>query len=108
MMRVRDMTDFLDDTLERMATYFEKQHILQNTIQSSLSYPIVLLVLIIGVVLFLMLSIIPQFSSIYDQFGADLPAITQFVLNLSSIVQHFWWLFLFLIFIAIADRKSVV
>jgi len=102
MIRAGEMTGSLDDTLERMATYFEKQHTLKNKIQSTLSYPIVLLVLIIGVVLFLMISIIPQFSSIYDQFGADLPAITQFVLNLSSIVQHFWWLFLFLIFIAIA------
>lgn len=90
MIRAGEMTGNLDDTLDRLAMYFEKQHSLKKKIQSTLSYPIVLLVLIIGVVIFLMVYIIPQFSGIYDQLGAELPAITQLVLTMSEVIQQFW------------------
>src|SRR5690625_3776064 len=49
-----------------------------------------------------MVSIIPQFSGIYDQFGAELPAITQFVLQISDIVQKLWWLLLCIVLLLIS------
>lgn len=97
MIRAGEMTGNIDDTLDRMASYFEKQHSLKKNIQSTLAYPLILTVLIIGVVIFLMVYIIPQFTGIYDQFGSDLPAITQFILKVSEIVQNLWWLVLLII-----------
>jgi|SRR5690625_868271 len=94
MIRAGEMTGNLDGTLDRMATYFEKQHALKKKIQSTLAYPLILTVLIIGVVIFLMVSIIPQFTVIYDQFGGELPGITQFVLSISELTQRLWWLIL--------------
>src|SRR5699024_10240903 len=60
MIRAGEMTGNLDDTLDRMATYFEKQHSLKKKIQSTLAYPMILTVLIIAVVIFLMVYIVPQ------------------------------------------------
>lgn len=97
MIRAGEMTGNIDDTLDRMASYFEKQHSLKKNIQSTLAYPMILTVLIIGVVIFLLVYIIPQFTGIYDQFGSDLPAITQFILKVSDIVQELWWLVLIIL-----------
>ena len=92
MIRAGEMTGNLDDTLDRLATYFEKQHSLKKKIQSTLAYPSILSVLIVGVVIFLLIVIIPQFEGIYDSFGGELPAITKFVLNISEMMQKFWWI----------------
>ncbi|MBO1003377.1 type II secretion system F family protein [Pseudogracilibacillus auburnensis] len=102
MIRAGEMTGNLDETLDRMATYFEKQHSLKKKIQSTLAYPIVLSVLIFIVVIFLMVFVIPQFTIIYEQFGGGLPSITLFVLKISEMIQHLWWLLIFILAVVIA------
>lgn len=94
MIRAGELTGSLDDTLDKLANYFEKQDSLKKKIQSTLAYPIVLSVLIVGVVIFLMVSIIPQFAGIYDSLDSELPGITQVVLNASDFTQKFWWIIL--------------
>src|SRR5690625_222255 len=94
MIRAGEMTGNLDETLDRMATYFEQQHALKKKIQSTLAYPLILSILIVGVVIFLLVYIIPQFTSIYDSIGGELPAITVFVLSISDFMQDMWWLIL--------------
>src|SRR5699024_3884870 len=97
MVRAGEMTGNLDDTLDRMASYFEKQHSLKKSIQSTMAYPAILTVLIFGVVIFLMVYIIPQFMGIYDQFDSELPMITQIILSISDFFQDLWWLILIII-----------
>lgn len=97
MIRAGEMTGNLDETLERMADYFEKQHSLKKKIQSTLSYPGVLTVLIIGVVIFMLVYIIPQFTEIYDSLGGELPAMTKMILAMSEFMQKMWWLILLVV-----------
>lgn len=97
MIRAGEMTGSLDETLDRMAAYYEKQHTLQKKIRATLMYPLVLSILIVGVVIFLMVVIIPQFTSIYDSIGGELPAITLFVIKLSDLLQNLWWLILLVV-----------
>src|SRR5699024_3143117 len=101
MVRAGEMTGNLDETLDRMATYFEKQHTLKKNIQSTMAYPIILLSLITLVVIFMLVYIIPQFTEIYDSFGAELPAITKAVLAASDFMQAMWWLILLIAVLAI-------
>lgn len=101
MARAGEMTGNLDDTLDRMATYFEKQHSLKKKIQSTLAYPIILIMLIIAVVIFLMVYIIPQFTDIYDSIGGELPTITLIVLSISELMQTLWWLILIIVALAV-------
>ncbi|MFD1708776.1 type II secretion system F family protein [Siminovitchia sediminis] len=102
MVRAGEMTGNLDDTLDRLAAYFEKQYNLRKKIQSTMAYPIVLIVLITAVVIFLMLSIVPNFVSMFEQFGGELPSITVFVVTLSEWTRKLWWLGLLLVLAAAA------
>src|SRR5690625_2989871 len=80
MMRVAEATGNLDSTLERLSSHYEKQFKLKKSIQSALMYPIVLLIAIIIVSVGLLLTVVPGFAEMFEDFGAELPFITVFVL----------------------------
>lgn len=94
MMRVGEATGNLDATLERLAMYYEKQHRLKKSIQSTLMYPAVLLVVIIVVAIGLLVTIVPQFADMFEDMGADFPGITLMVLAVSDLFQTLWWMVL--------------
>lgn len=89
-----EATGNLDETLDRLAVYFEKQHYTRQKVKSALTYPIAIAIIAIAVVIFLLTNIVPTFASMFMQFDAELPAITQTVLAISEWVQSFWWLVL--------------
>lgn len=97
MVRAGEMTGNLDGTLDRLASYLEKQYNLKKKIQSTMAYPIVLLIVIIAVATFLMLTIVPNFESMFASLGSELPAITKFVLNVSNFLQQSWLILSFLV-----------
>lgn len=82
----------MDETLERLAGHFEKQHHTRQKIISALTYPLVIGFIAIAVVIFLLVSIVPTFVKMFADMGGELPAITKFVLNASGFMQKFWWL----------------
>jgi type IV pilus assembly protein PilC len=86
----------MDETLERLAEHFEKQHNTRKKIVAALSYPAVIGALAIIVVIFLLVVVVPTFVEMFADFGGELPAITKFVLNASDFMQSFWWLLLLL------------
>lgn len=94
MMRAGEATGNLDDTLDRMAFSYEKSFKLKKKIQSTMIYPIVLIVLIVFVSVFMLLWVVPQFTANFQSFGAKLPAITLMVLAFSATLKNFWWIFL--------------
>ncbi|MBR2569941.1 MAG: type II secretion system F family protein, partial [Paenibacillus sp.] len=87
----------LDETLDRLATYFEKQHYTVQKVKSALTYPIAITIVAIGVVIFLLTNIVPTFASMFMQFGAELPWITKMVLAISDWMQAFWWLIILIL-----------
>ena len=74
MIRAGEATGNLDETLERLAIYYEKQHNLKKKIQSTMMYPLVLFIMTIIVVVFLMLTIVPTFTAMFADFDAELPS----------------------------------
>ncbi|GGA82112.1 type II secretion system F family protein [Ornithinibacillus halotolerans] len=101
MVRAGEATGNIDDTLDRLATYYEKQNNIKKKVQSTMAYPIVLSIIIVAVVVFLMVSIVPSITATFESFGGELPFVTQLVMNLSEFVQNSWWLGLLLILIII-------
>lgn len=85
----------MDDTLERLADHYEKQHNTRQKVIAALSYPLVIGFIAIAVVIFLLVYIVPTFVDMFEDFGGELPAITKFVLGASDFMQNFWWLILF-------------
>lgn len=94
MIRAGEATGNLDESLDRLAFSYEKQFNLKKKVQSTLAYPLILLLLTIVVSVFLMLTIVPQFVSMFDDLGADLPLITKVVMSLSESLQSSWYIFL--------------
>ena len=97
MMRSGEATGNIDETLERLANTMEKQYAIKKKVQSALTYPAVLSVLMVIVVTFLLIFIVPTFVSTFDELGADLPWITKFTVSLSEFLQNFWWLLLVIV-----------
>lgn len=83
----------LETLLDKIATYKEKTEALKKKIKKALFYPAAVLAVAVIVTLILLIFVIPQFESLFKGFGADLPAFTQMVINLSRFVQdQGWWL----------------
>src|SRR3984957_11155547 len=83
----------LESLLDKIATYKEKTEALKKKIKKALFYPIAVLAVAVIVSIVLLIFVIPQFEELFKGFGADLPAFTQMVVNLSRFVQHQgWWL----------------
>jgi len=77
----------LENLLDKIATYKEKTEALKKKVKKALFYPTAVLVVAIIVTVILLIFVIPQFESLFKGFGADLPAFTQMVINLSRFVQ---------------------
>jgi len=92
MIRAGEATGSMDETLERLANHFEKQHYTKQKIISALTYPIAIAIIAFIVVIFLLVSVVPTFVDMFADFGSELPAITKFVLSASEFMQKFWWL----------------
>lgn len=103
MIRAGEATGNLDEALERLALSYEKQFNLKKKVQSTLAYPIVLFLLTIIVAVFLMLTIVPQFVTMFDEMGAELPVITTIVMKISESLQSSWYIFLFLFLVIVVS-----
>ena len=79
----------LESLLDKIATYKEKTEAIKKKVKKALFYPAAVLVVALIVTTILLIFVIPQFESLFKGFGADLPAFTQAVINLSKFVQHF-------------------
>ena len=90
----------LETMLDRIATYKEKVESLKAKIKKAMTYPIAVLAVGIIVSVILLLKVVPQFESIFSSFGADLPAFTKMILNLSGTVQKYWFMMLIGVIIA--------
>lgn len=84
----------LETMLDRIATYKEKTEQLKAKIKKAMTYPIAVIIVGIIVSAILLIKVVPQFESIFQGFGADLPAFTKFVIGLSEIAQDYWWMVL--------------
>ena len=80
--------------LDKIATYQEKTEALKKKIKKALFYPAAVLAVAIIVTVILLLFVIPQFESLFQGFGADLPAFTQMVIGMSRWMQDHGWLLL--------------
>lgn len=82
----------LETMLDRIATYKEKTEELKAKIKKAMTYPIAVICVGVIVSAILLIKVVPQFESIFKGFGADLPAFTLFVVQLSNYAQAYWYM----------------
>ena len=93
MVKAGEAGGVLETVLNRLAEFMEKAEKIKNKVKGAMTYPIVVLCAALGIVVFLMLAVIPKFQQIFnDLMGGDegMPALTQFVINLSEWVKVYW------------------
>ena len=81
----------LDTLLDKIATYKEKTEILKAKIKKAMTYPAAVVVVAVIVTAILLIFVVPQFESLFKNFGADLPAFTQMVVGMSRFMQDYWY-----------------
>ncbi len=84
----------LEALLDKIATYKEKTEAIKKKVKKALTYPIAVLVVAFVVAGILLYFVVPQFQALFKGFGADLPGLTQMVVNLSEWLQASWYLVL--------------
>jgi len=82
----------LETMLDKLATYKEKTEALKAKVKKALFYPIAVLVVAFVVTTILLIFVVPQFQDLFSSFGADLPAMTLFVIGISEFMQAWWWI----------------
>lgn len=96
----------LETMLDRIATYKEKSEALKSKIKKAMTYPIAVVGVAFVVTGLLMVKVVPQFASIFQGFGADLPAFTQMVVNMSDWFQANWFIMALVIVGVVVAHKE--
>lgn len=86
-----EQAGILDTLLDRLATYKEKILAIKGKIKSALVYPVSIIVVAFVITAVIMIFVIPAFKELFSGFGADLPAPTVIVMNISDIFVEWWW-----------------
>lgn len=100
MVRVGETGGVLDNTLEEMANYFEREREIQQKVTSALVYPAVITLISVNVVVFLVTFILPTFVGMFAQFDVRLPLITRALLALSTFLGDYWYVVILAILIS--------
>jgi type IV pilus assembly protein PilC len=91
----------LDTAFERCAVILEKEMTLTSKLRGAMGYPIFLLILTVFLMIVMNAMVLPIFASVFKQFGANLPAITIFVMSFSNFISSYWYLILLVIFLLV-------
>ncbi len=91
----------LETMLDRVAIYKEKSELLKQKIKKAMKYPITVIIVALIVTIILMVKVVPVFQGLFGSFGAELPAFTQMVVNMSNWTQKYWFVLLLGIGVAI-------
>jgi len=87
----------LDEVLERLADQLQKDYDLIAKIKAAVTYPIVVIVALVGIVILMLIFVVPQLKSIFQDLGAELPLTTRIVLGASDAIRNYWYIFLVVI-----------
>jgi type IV pilus assembly protein PilC len=87
MVKAGEVSGQMDIILNRLADYMEAAEELSREIKSAMTYPVISMVLVLGITAFLMMGVVPTFKNVFESMDADLPVITQFVLDMSNFLR---------------------
>ena len=107
MIRSAESGGNLDSTCKNMAEYYTKEYRLQKKVSSSMTYPKILGVLIVVVVIVIMGFVLPQFDSLFSQMET-LPLATRVLMAISDFVAHRWYILIFIAVVLFMAYKSLM
>lgn len=101
MVKTAEMTGDLPSILDDMAEYYTSMDQTKKQMKSAMTYPIVVLTIAFGVLIFMLTYLVPQFSSMFEENGAELPALTQAILATSNFIKERWYILLIVVVVIV-------
>lgn len=105
MIRAGELGGILDTILERLSGFLESAEALKAKVKSAMMYPAIVLCICGVVTVFLIMFVIPTFQKIFEGFNAELPFLTQMLIDLSDAMRNYWYVVLGL---PVATYKGVI
>lgn len=87
-----ELSGTLDESLQRVANQQEKDAATMSKIRGALTYPIIVLVVIFGVMAFMLFTVVPQVEKLYSDLNQELPILTLIMVAVANFLATFWWL----------------
>ncbi|RWZ79523.1 MAG: type II secretion system F family protein [Candidatus Chaera renei] len=98
----------LDKALERIASQQEKDAEILSKVRGAMVYPAIVLVVILGVIIFMMLTVVPQIQRLYKDLRATLPFITASMVYIANFMTKYWWLILIALGVSVYFLRQYV
>lgn len=107
MLRAGEGSGNLDQVTERLALQYEKDYKLTQQVRSAMTYPAILLVMCVTIVILIVTFILPQFQSLFDQMES-LPAVTNILIAISHFLVEKWYAALLIVFVAVMTVRIIM
>ena len=91
MIRTAETGGSLDEMLDQAAEYLEASLEMRRKVTGALTYPAVLMIVALGVLIFMMTYLLPRFGPLFEHMGAEIPTSTRLLLAASAFLQKQWW-----------------
>lgn len=109
LIRAGEVGGVLEESLQRIAGFLEKDVELRRKIRSALTYPVIVLLAAVGIVIFLVSWLVPQFASLFKELGIkEMPAPTQFLIDLSALFTQRWYVVIIAVVAVLVAYKLFV
>ncbi len=93
MVKVGEESGTLDEVLKALALQMEKENELKSKVKGAMMYPAVILCAMLGIGFLMMITVVPEMSNVFKELEIELPAATQFIINLSNFLSQKWYIF---------------
>lgn len=98
----------LDTTLERLANTQEKELSMLSKIRGAMIYPVLILCVIVGVLIFMLVSVLPQVGNLYKDLGKTLPFLTRILISVTNFITSFWYIVIIMLVAAIFGIRAYI
>ena len=106
MVKAGEASGSLEVSLQRMAVQFEKDEKLKATIKKALTYPAIVFVVMIAVIIVLLVKVIPSFMDMFNDMDVEMPKLTLAVMGASKFVQSYWYVLAIIVFIIVVAWRA--
>ena len=97
MVKTAEMTGDLPSILDDMAEYYTSMDQTRKQMKSAMTYPLVVLTIAFGVLIFMLTYLVPQFTAMFEDNGATMPLLTRIIIGTSDFLKNNWWILLIII-----------
>ena len=100
LMAAGEVSGSLDKALQRIAAQQEKDAAMMSNIKGAMTYPVIVLFVMLGVIIFMLISVVPQVEKLYQDFKQELPLLTKIMVGVANFIVDYWWLVIIIVIAA--------